>query len=202
MAEIIEGGGKKGKARAKRQPVKIDMTPMVDLAFLLLTFFILTTTLVEQKTLDILLLVESEPAQNVNNGITIILSGNNQVFYYTGKLKADTKLVESDFKNIRLVIQEKNQPVIQKIKAYLRKHPGIDFENDTIAKNAKNKILSSKHGVFVIIKYDSLARYRNAIDMIDEMDICWVPTGRYAVINKLEPAEKVMLKKAKNLTRS
>ena len=56
MAEIIEGGGgheKGGKKRPKKSPVRMDMTPMVDLAFLLLTFFILATSLSKPKTLEI-----------------------------------------------------------------------------------------------------------------------------------------------------
>ena len=57
MAEVQQGGGgghKKGdKVRAKKMSTKIDMTPMVDLAFLLLTFFLLTTTFNKPKTMEV-----------------------------------------------------------------------------------------------------------------------------------------------------
>ncbi|HYG52189.1 MAG TPA: biopolymer transporter ExbD [Flavobacteriales bacterium] len=206
MGEVADTGGgggkKKGKVRAKKQSTKIDMTPMVDLAFLLLTFFILTTTLAEQKTLDILLpsneKVDEKDLPKINNAVTVILSDNDKVYYYLGMLKTETELVPSNFKDIRNVIAKKNERIVKRLNDYIKKHPKVDFENDSIAKRDKKEIQSDKSGVFVIIKYDSLAKYRNAIDIIDEMDICGVPTGRYAIVNKLEPAEKVMLHNARN----
>jgi hypothetical protein len=57
MAEIVEGGGgggKHGKKKAKKGSARIDMTPMVDLAFLLLTFFVLAATLAKPKAMEII----------------------------------------------------------------------------------------------------------------------------------------------------
>jgi len=203
MGEVADtggGGGKKSKVRAKKQSTRIDMTPMVDLAFLLLTFFILTTTLAEQKTLDIILpsneKVEDPP--KINNAVTVILSNQDRLFYYEGELKTETKLIESNYKGIEQIIAGKNKSVVHKLNEYIKAHPKADFVNDSIAKADKKKIQSDKNGVFVIIKYDSLAKYRNTIDIIDEMDICGVPSGRYAIVKDLEKAEKVMLFNAKN----
>jgi biopolymer transport protein ExbD len=203
MGEVADtgGGGKKGgKVRAKKQSTRIDMTPMVDLAFLLLTFFILTTTLAEQKSLDIILpsneKVEDPP--KINNAVTVILSKQDKIFYYEGELKTETKLIESNFKDIEQVIAGKNKSVIHKLNEYIKAHPKVNFATDSIAKADKKKIQSDKNGVFVIIKYDSLAKYRNTIDIIDEMDICGVPSGRYAIVKDLEKAEKVMLFNAQN----
>lgn len=200
MAEVPEsgGGGKsKGKVRAKKQSTRIDMTPMVDLAFLLLTFFILTTTLAEQKTLDLIMPSEAEPENEdqgkVNNAITIILSGNDKVYYYEDELKTETVLNETNFKDIRNVLARKNKVVIEKVNDYYKKIKGQHVP-DSLQKVELNKLRDDKRGAFVIIKYDSLARYRNAIDMVDEMEICAVPPGKYAIVKKLEPAEKVMLR--------
>jgi biopolymer transport protein ExbD len=92
---------RKLKPRAKRQSIKIDMTPMVDLAFLLLTFFILTTTLAQQKSIDLILPSEGE-SDPVNNAITVILSDKNKLFYYIGELHDTTTLKETNFKEIKL----------------------------------------------------------------------------------------------------
>jgi biopolymer transport protein ExbD len=122
MAEINENGLKKRKARVKKPFVKVDMTPMVDLAFLLLTFFILTTTLSEQKNLEILLPPDNGTTSDVNNAVTVILSANDKLYYYTGQLKAETTLTESDFKNIRDVIQHQNDTVYNNLYAFTRKY--------------------------------------------------------------------------------
>ena len=91
MAEISSGGGgghKKGKkVRAKKQSTKIDMTPMVDLAFLLLTFFILTTTFNKPKTMELTMpdKVTDEKEQtkiNENDILNLVLAENNKIFYW------------------------------------------------------------------------------------------------------------------------
>jgi biopolymer transport protein ExbD len=199
MGETTDNAGarkSKGKARAKKHSAKIDMTPMVDLAFLLLTFFILTTTLAEQKEIDLVMPSDSKP-DPVNNAVNIILTGDDKIFYYTGELRADTKLSESNFKNIRKIIQKKNQKVIDNIELYKMKHKGGDFIEDSVHIKAILKIQKDAQGAVVVIKYDSLAKYRNTIDMVDEMEVCGVPSGRYAIVKKLEAAEKALLRDAK-----
>lgn len=198
MGETADNAGArkpKGKARAKRNSTKIDMTPMVDLAFLLLTFFILTTTLAQEKELDIVMPADGPP-NPANNAVNIILSGDDKIFYYTGELHADTKLTESNFKDIRDVIKKKNGTVVDRIKKYKKDHPGANFVEDSTHIKAIEKIEEDPNGAVIVIKYDSLAKYRNTIDMVDEMEVCGVPSGRYAIVKKLEPAEKALLRVA------
>lgn len=200
MGELsgIEGGRKvRGKTRVKKHSTKIDMTPMVDLAFLLLTFFILTTTLVEEKELDIVMPAGDAPPNPVNNAVNIILSGDDKIFYYTGELHDDTKLTASNFKDIRNVIAEKNEKIISRINKYKKSNSEGNFDEDSVHIKAIKKIQSDPDGAVVVIKYDSLARYRNTIDIIDEMEVCGVPSGRFALVKKLEAAEKLMLRNAK-----
>lgn len=197
MGEISDSKGvRKPKVRAKRHSTKIDMTPMVDLAFLLLTFFILTTTLAEEKELDIVMPADGPP-NPVNNAVNLILTGDDKIFYYTGELKDDTKLTASNFKDIRDVIKEKNERVVTRIERYKTLHAGGNFEEDSVHIKAIQKIEQDPAGAVVVIKYDSLAKYRNTIDMVDEMEVCGVPSGRYAIVKKLEPAEIRMLNEAK-----
>jgi len=193
MAAINDQSLVKRKVRARKFSTKIDMTPMVDLAFLLLTFFILTTTLHEQKTLDLLMPAGGDPpSKPVNNAITLILSHNNKIYYYEDELKASTFLKETGFGEIRQLLENKNHPAIAQIEAYKKSVNGSNF-HDTVELAAIRKIYEKK-GINVVIKYDSLATYRNTVDVVDEMDICGVPSGKYAIVGKLEAAEKQLLK--------
>src|SRR5438477_12702382 len=92
MAEIQEGGGghKGGKKRAKKQSTHIDMTPMVELAFLLLTFFVLTATFSKPKSMELTFPAPPPPDQppvEVKKGITFLLTGNDKIFYYEGQFR-------------------------------------------------------------------------------------------------------------------
>src|SRR5688500_20366077 len=89
MAEIQQGGGgghkKGGKVRAKKQSTKIDMTPMVDLAFLLLTFFILTTTFNKPKTMEVNMpdkvdKPEDQTKINEKDILNLVLAEDNKIF--------------------------------------------------------------------------------------------------------------------------
>ena len=91
MAEIQGGGGghgkkKGGKVRAKKQSTKVDMTPMVDLAFLLLTFFILTSTFNKAKTMEVTMpdkvVDEKEQTKiNENDILNLVLAENDKIYY-------------------------------------------------------------------------------------------------------------------------
>src|SRR3954464_5761616 len=93
MAEIADSGGghKGGKKRAKKQSTRIDMTPMVDLAFLLLTFFVLTATFSKPKSMELTFLARPPPGQppvEIKNGITFLLNQDDKIFYYEGQFSA------------------------------------------------------------------------------------------------------------------
>ena len=92
MGEIAAGGGgghkKGGKVRSKKMSTRIDMTPMVDLAFLLLTFFVLTTTMNKPKTMEIRIPEKddnSEPIDiNERRVVTLLLGDNDKIYWYPG----------------------------------------------------------------------------------------------------------------------
>jgi biopolymer transport protein ExbD len=88
MAEISQtnGGASKGKIRARKQSIKIDMTPMVDLAFLLLTFFILTTTFIRPSIISLDMPDNTGPQSplNAKNAFNLVLAKGNTIYWWDG----------------------------------------------------------------------------------------------------------------------
>lgn len=129
MAEIAEGGGggghKGGKKRAKKGSTRVDMTPMVDLAFLLLTFFVLTSTFSKPKVMSLTYPAKPEKDdkkvdQEVKNAITFLLS-DDKIFYYEGQFRTEpgdgkpaTTLEETTFgaQGVRKLLADKNHYVL------------------------------------------------------------------------------------------
>lgn len=195
MAEVNTGdggGGKHGKKRAKKSSTRIDMTPMVDLAFLLLTFFVLTSTFSKPKTLEINFPAKPKPEdkpQKVNNAVTFILS-KDKVFYYTGQYypatnpegKPATEIKESNFgpQGVRKLIADLNTYVNQG-----KEKLDLELKNkalaDTTYKNKLVDIKGNKLALTALIKTDDKATYANVIDLVDELNIGNV--GKYAIVD-------------------
>ncbi len=167
MAEIQDKAGKGKKKGPKKQSTKIDMTPMVDLAFLLLTFFMLTTTFAKPNVMQISMPVPDKldpPPLKESNALTIILGPNDKVFYYDSLVRAD-------------------KPVQPKLHT-------TDYSANGIRKHLKERNTNPK--LFVMIKPLKEARYKNMVDILDEMSI--TGTGAYALINDFTPDEKKYIK--------
>ncbi|CAN5415009.1 biopolymer transporter ExbD [soil metagenome] len=178
-------GGKHKKVRAKKNSTHIDMTPMVDLAFLLLTFFMLTTTFGKPKTMEINMPVK--PPDNtikneVNNALTVLLSGDNKIFWYFGELKPETKLTSTDYSatGIRKVFLDYNKQAFAEIKD-LRIQADKTNLADTTLKRMEIDIKGKKYAVMVLVKTDDKAKYKNVIDILDELNITMV--GKYALVD-------------------
>ncbi|HYG04024.1 MAG TPA: biopolymer transporter ExbD [Chryseosolibacter sp.] len=109
-----------GKVRAKKQSTRIDMTPMVDLAFLLLTFFILTTTFTKDNVLKVQM-PESAPPSPVNdeNVMNLVLADDNKLFWWMGleKTAAETNYSRSGIRKLLLDKRKSNPNLIVLIKA-------------------------------------------------------------------------------------
>jgi biopolymer transport protein ExbD len=193
MADVDSGGGSGGghgkhqKKRAKKLSTKLDMTPMVDLGFLLLTFFMLTTTFNKPKVIGLTPPVKdsNKPPQIDTTSLTVILSGNNKVYYYSGVLAATSdsnniRLTDFSAKGIRQVILNKNTLVEGLMKSVDAKHNANQI-SDSVYEKLKDEAEADKHAFFVLIKTDSVAKYLNVVNMLDEMDICNV--GKYTLVN-------------------
>ena len=171
MAEMDTSGGgghKKGSGvkKGKKLSTRIDLTPMVDLGFLLITFFIFTTTMSQPTAFKLNLPKESDKPQDdtkiKNSGaLTILLGKDDNVFYYEGILDpAGKNFKSSTFKTIRDEIIEKKRSTADK-----------DF--------------------FVVIKPNDECNYKNVIDILDEMAINVVK--RYALVDISEGENQLVL---------
>ncbi len=185
MAEIAEnpqgGGGKKG--RSKKASPRVDLTPMVDLAFLLITFFMLTTSLSKPKAMEIALpdtenIPVDPPPVDDDVVMTVLLAPKNVVLYYFGspeKAAADPNGIKSTTfdkeSGIRKVILDKKKAV-----AALPNGLGIDSK-----KNNKTMVL---------IKAVDSSVYGNMVDVLDEMHIADIKF--YAILPISDP-EKTLV---------
>ncbi|MGI4875318.1 MAG: ExbD/TolR family protein [Janthinobacterium lividum] len=167
MAEIQQSGdsGKGGKKRAKKMSTKIDMTPMVDLAFLLLTFFMLTTTFAKPNVMQLSMPVKDKPENDTkikaSDAMTVILAPDDKVIYYFGLNQP----------------ADKSAPVPEmKVADYSAGASGI-----------RQVLLQRKRQVptlVVLIKTyydnDKRAKYKNLVDILDEMNI--TDQKKYALV--------------------
>ncbi len=178
-------GGKHGKVRAKKQSTHIDMTPMVDLAFLLLTFFMLTTTFGKPKTMEINMPVKDPTNQvknEVNNALTFLLSGDDKIYWYYGELKPETKLTLTDYstQGLRKLLLDRNKQAVDEIKT-LRENALKNKMADSTLKRLEVDVKGKKYALMVLVKTDDKAKYKNVINVLDELNICLV--GKYALVD-------------------
>jgi biopolymer transport protein ExbD len=122
--------------KSAKDSIVMDMNAMVDLAFLLLTFFMLTTTMIKPKAIELVMPVPDEDDSEIvevqkikeSRALTVIPVSNNRVFYYTGFSKAELSETRFGADGIREVLQEHidavNEPVV-----ILKPHPDCVFEN-------------------------------------------------------------------------
>ncbi|MBA9077728.1 MULTISPECIES: ExbD/TolR family protein [Rufibacter] len=172
MAEIQQqgGGDEGGKKRAKKGSTKVDMTPMVDLGFLLLTFFVMTTTLAKPQIMEINMPVkpkdrEEQMELKASNAFTILLGADNGVYYYRGLHQPNVGII----------------PALEK----------SDWSAKGIRKVVAESIAANPNLV-VLIKADETSSYKNLVDILDEMAI--TGTQKYAIV-ELDNADAGLLRK-------
>ncbi|MFD0795685.1 ExbD/TolR family protein [Mucilaginibacter litoreus] len=176
MAELdtSSGGGKKGgKVRSKKASTRVDLTAMVDLAFLLITFFMLTTTLAKPKAMDIAMPDKDEVIKDqlpiaASRSMTLLLGANNKLEWFIGEPGKSQPTTEGYGKNgLRKTLIEKAQEVKQ----------------------------STGKFMFVLIKPSDKSTYKNLVDALDEMKIANIES--YS-IGDILPQEVELLKRDGN----
>jgi biopolymer transport protein ExbD len=207
MAEIEGGGGGKhkgGKKKGKKLSTRVDFTPMVDLGFLLITFFMLTTSMNKPQTMEINmpdkkknLTEEEKTIVKASQAVTLLLTKNDKIVYYfineqTGE--PETPVI-TDFdprKGIRQTLLEENKkrnPLLDSISIYKAQLEDGKIDQATYKAHLGN-IKGYKDALIVVIKPNDDSRYKNLIDILDEMLICNI--GRYAVVD-ITDKEKEMV---------
>lgn len=136
MAEISTQSkpGRKGFCtnRSTHRSTRIDLTPMVDLGFLLINFFVFTTSLSEVKAMDILEpLDKGEMPVKQSGAMTFILSDHHRIFYYAGEFEK-TKVRETNFKELRSIIFNKKKTTDPDFLMFIIKATGQSTFGDNI----------------------------------------------------------------------
>ncbi|HEX7757303.1 MAG TPA: biopolymer transporter ExbD [Niabella sp.] len=184
MASLDTGGDdghKKGPGvkKAKKLSTRVDMTPMVDLGFLLITFFIFTATMSNPTTMDLNMPKDTDKKDEEtkikqSGSLSIILAKDNTIFYYEGELDpTGSNLKTATYKDVRDEIIHKKKDVI----SHYVQDPACEDEA-----RAKGKSIDDckQKDFFVVIKPTDDATYKNVVDILDEMTINKV--ARYALV--------------------
>lgn len=203
----------KKESKQKKINVRVDFTPMVDMMMLLITFFMLCTSLAKPQSMELSMPSNDKNMQDQDKSvtkasytITIYVASNDKIYYVEGLPKYDDPscLKETTWgKNgIRKVLQthvteDSTQPVLQVMKAKAE----LDLQKETLEDSVYKKELSKiKAGelptgkiqtMTIIIKATDKSTYKNVVDALDEMQICSI--GKY-VLDKINEQDEKLLK--------
>lgn len=208
---------KKGGSKQKKMNARVDFTPMVDMIMLLVTFFMLCTTLLKPQTMEISMPSDKEDIKEENQSqvaaskaITILIDKDNKIYYFKGKPDGGTDLVDEGklFETtygkdgIRKVLLESNPEAVKAVNKLkeefaTKKTSNVQEEVKVKAeyKERLSKIKNADYTPSVIIKATDEATYDNLIQVLDEMQICSI--GRY-VIDKFADGDKLKIEAYKN----
>lgn len=163
-------------SRNRRAVPKVDLTAMVDLAFLLITFFMLTTSLSKPVAMDIAKpdepLVDIQQPVPASRSMTILLGDDNKIAWYMGESGKNEPTIVG-FKEIRQAI--------------------IDNKTKVAAANTDNP----KKELFVIIKPTSGSSYKNLVDIMDELHVTEISLAPAIDDDHITVAEQDFLKRNK-----
>jgi biopolymer transport protein ExbD len=197
MAEIIQEEKAGGKKKAKKHAPHIDMTPMVDLMCLLITFFMLTTAFSKAKIMEINIPEKIKdktiepPKIAAARTLNIILGPDNKIYWYPGVIKEEDynnlpPLYETDFSatGIRAKLLEGNKTLARKIADFRNEvlTGKIIMSADSVQKQISKLKTDDDTGPIVLIKAYKKANYGNFVDILDEMNICGIARYNFVPI--------------------
>lgn len=197
MSNEVQSDGKKNASKQKKMTVRVDFTPMVDMNMLLITFFMLCTSLSKPQTMEISMPTNdkdiTEDQQNkvkASQAITLLLDANDKIYYYDGEPNyADyTSLKETsyDADGLRAMLLQRNAVAVSKVKALKQDKLNLKITEEEYTKQV-SEIKNAKNTPVVIIKATDKSTYKNLIDALDEMQICNI--GKYVITDIAEGDE-------------
>jgi biopolymer transport protein ExbD len=169
MGEVNTDNRKKGDQKSglvkkgKKLSTRVDMTPVVDLAFLLLTFFMLATTFIKPQVMTLVLPEkdntenQNQPKVNEKNVLSIVLGADNKVYWYIGFTGAQVKETNYSDTGLRKILVDETK--------------------------ANEKLV-------VLIKPEDKSTYANLVNTLDELTI--TGTSRYALVT-FDPEDKALI---------
>ena len=197
MAEVQQkdSGGKKGKQ--KKMNIRVDFTPMVDMNMLLITFFMLCTSLSKPQTMEISMpsndkkiTEEDQTKVAESRAITLILGEDDKVYYYVGLPDyndyTSLKVTTYDADGLRALLLDRNRDIVAKIKELKKKKLNKEITDEQYDEQAI-EIKGVKTAPVVMIKATDDATYKNLVDALDEMQICSI--SKYAIVDLTEGDE-------------
>jgi biopolymer transport protein ExbD len=214
MAEIIQEEKGSGKKKAKKHAPHIDMTPMVDLMCLLITFFMLTTAFSKAKIMEINLPEKIKdpnvepPKITASRTLNIILGPDNKIYWYPGTVKPEDynnlpPMFETDFSanGIRPLLLDRNRALFKKIDDFKNQvlTGKINISQDSVQKSISKLKVDDDTGPIVLIKAYKKANYGNFVDILDEMNICGI--ARFTFVD-IAFYENTMVEHAAGITPS
>lgn len=190
-----------GKSKQKKKNVRVDFTPMVDMNMLLITFFMLCTSLVKPQTMELSMPSNDKSIQDqdrsevkASQAITLLLVEDNKIYYYEGMANTEDpkfmKTTDYSANGLRAILQKKNLTALTK-KAELDQKKLAMKITDADYKTELSKIKGADGTPTVIIRALKKATYKNLVDALDEMQICAI--GKY-VIDKIGPVDIKLIK--------
>lgn len=186
MAAIEESGGGghgkgDGKVRGKKMSTRVDMTPMVDLGFLLITFFMLATTMSKPTAMSVFFPDKQEDKKEeqteplkASKVLTLFMGANDDVYYLDG-IAADDDKAKASLKTARYGAELRD----------------VIFASQRRINAANPKDEKGNEAFVVVIKPTDVSSYKNMVDVLDEMAI--TKSKRYALVDNLTDAEKEVL---------
>ena len=215
MADVqTNDHGEGGKNKQKKQTLRVDFTPMVDMNMLLITFFMLCTSLLTPSTLPINMPSKDKVEEGKENkvressAITILLGTDNELYYYEGMPAEDgSSYTDPEFLQtttygvggVRDFLIGKNKVAYDEIRQLVIQRDNLEINEEQFlekVKEVQNKVKEDKIAPTVLIKPSDLSTYRNMVDILDEMTIANI--GAYAILDIADGDRRLMYEKTKN----